>query len=59
MAVSERVFERHRIGLQQAIVHTAVELPRSPWELLLRSQLHAAANWFTSRCSDPFFEHGT
>lgn len=50
VAVSERVFERHRIGLQQAIVHAEVELlPCSQGEPLLRSQLHAAAKWFTSQ----------
>ena len=42
VAVTERMFERHRIGLQQAIQDAGGEL---------RSQLHAAAGWFL--CEPP------
>jgi TetR/AcrR family transcriptional regulator, cholesterol catabolism regulator len=40
MAVTERMLERHRRGLQQAIHHAAENV---------RSQLHAAGNWFISQ----------
>jgi TetR/AcrR family transcriptional regulator, cholesterol catabolism regulator len=40
VAVTERVFERHKIGLEQAIQNA---------ETNLRSQLHAAARWFLSQ----------
>lgn len=40
VAVTERVFERHRTGLQQAISNA---------ELELRSQLYASARWFISQ----------
>ncbi|MFH7026424.1 MAG: TetR/AcrR family transcriptional regulator [Heteroscytonema crispum UTEX LB 1556] len=40
MAVTERMLERHRRGLQQAIYHAAGNL---------RSQLHAAGDWFLSQ----------
>ena len=40
MAVTERVFERHRTGLQQAIQNA---------ETNLRSQLKDAARWFLSQ----------
>ncbi|NDJ22238.1 TetR family transcriptional regulator [Nostoc sp. B(2019)] len=40
VAVTERMFERHRIGLQQAIGENSHDL---------RSQLHAVAGWFLSQ----------
>jgi AcrR family transcriptional regulator len=40
VAVNERVFERHRLGLQQAIAENAADL---------RSQLHAIGRWFLSQ----------
>jgi AcrR family transcriptional regulator len=40
VAVTERVFERHRIGLQQAIQENGSDL---------RSQMHVAAEWFLSQ----------
>lgn len=40
VAVTERMFERHRIGLQQAIHDAGGDL---------RSQLHAASEWFLSQ----------
>lgn len=42
VAVTERMFERHRTGLQQAIHDVG-------GDLRLRSQLHAAARWFLSQ----------
>lgn len=56
VAVTERVFERHRIGLQQAIMNAEL-LPNqgvlllrcSQGEPLLRSQLYASARWFISQ----------
>jgi TetR/AcrR family transcriptional regulator, cholesterol catabolism regulator len=40
VAVTERLFERHRVGLQQAIDQDCHDL---------RSQLHATARWFLSQ----------
>ncbi|MBW4615239.1 MAG: TetR/AcrR family transcriptional regulator [Desmonostoc vinosum HA7617-LM4] len=40
VAVTERMFERHRAGLQQAIYHNGSDL---------RSQLHAVSGWFLSQ----------
>ncbi len=50
VAVTERVFEHHRIGLQQAIQNA---------ETNLRSQLQASARWVSFSASYPFFEYGT
>ena len=40
VAVNERLFERHRLGIQQAIEQNGNDL---------RSQLHAIAGWFLSQ----------
>lgn len=45
VAVNERVFERHRLGLQQAIAQNEDDL---------RSQLHAIGTWFLSQPSIHF-----
>lgn len=44
VAVTERMFERHRTGLQQGIHNAGGEM-----RLRLRSQLHAASKWFLSQ----------
>jgi TetR/AcrR family transcriptional regulator, cholesterol catabolism regulator len=59
VAVTELVFERHRIGLQQAISNVQglglqysqgePLLQYSQGESLLRAQLHASARWFISQ----------
>jgi TetR/AcrR family transcriptional regulator, cholesterol catabolism regulator len=52
VAVTERMFERHRIGLQQ-VIHSAGGDRRFsetlPGGAVVREQLHAASRWFLSQ----------
>jgi len=50
VAVTERVFERHRIGLQQAIENAETNL-------LYATSSRCGVVCFSTSC--PFFEHGT